>query len=65
MLCYVAELQTRLFMRIRLTADRGATATEYALMVGLIFLVIGVAVTALGLSVKALFESVKSAAPFK
>ena len=44
--------------------DRGATAAEYALMVGLIAVVIAVAVTAFGLSVRGLFELVVSRAPF-
>jgi Flp pilus assembly pilin Flp len=44
--------------------DRGATAAEYALMVGLIAVVIVVAVTAFGTSVKGLFELVIAAAPF-
>ena len=44
--------------------DRGATAAEYALMVGLIAVVIAVAVTAFGTSVKGLFELVIATAPF-
>jgi len=44
--------------------DRGATAVEYALMVGLISLVIVVAVVAFGLSVRGLFESFTQNAPF-
>jgi len=44
--------------------DRGATAAEYALMVGLIAVVIAVAVTAFGLSVRGLFESFTQGAPF-
>lgn len=44
--------------------DRGATAAEYALMVGLIAVVIVVAVAAFGLSVRGLFELVVSSAPF-
>ena len=44
--------------------DRGATAAEYALMVGLIAVVIVVAVAAFGGSVKGLFESFTTNAPF-
>ena len=44
--------------------DRGATAVEYALMVGLIAVVIVVAVTAFGLSVNGLFNSFTQTAPF-
>jgi pilus assembly protein Flp/PilA len=40
--------------------DRGATAVEYGLMVGLIAVVIIVAVTALGGQLTGLFESVTS-----
>jgi len=38
--------------------DRGATAVEYGLLVGLIAVVIILAVTALGTQLKTLFESV-------
>lgn len=38
--------------------DRGATAVEYGLLVGLIAVVIIVAVTALGTRLKALFTSI-------
>jgi pilus assembly protein Flp/PilA len=48
----------------RAREDRGATAVEYAFMVGLIALVIVVAVTAFGLSVKGLFELATAVAPF-
>ena len=44
--------------------DRGATAVEYALMVGLIAVVIVVAVVAFGLSVEGLFNSVIAKPPF-
>ena len=43
--------------------DRGATAVEYGLMVGLIAVVIIVAVTALGGELKTLFESTEKALP--
>jgi pilus assembly protein Flp/PilA len=48
----------------RLQDERGATAVEYALMIGLIAVVIIVAVTALGSSLTALFESVADNPPF-
>ena len=44
--------------------ERGATAVEYALMVGLIAVVIVVAVVAFGLSVEGLFNSVIANPPF-
>jgi len=44
--------------------ERGATAVEYALMVGLIAVVIVVAVVAFGLSVEGLFNSVIAKPPF-
>jgi len=44
--------------------DRGATAVEYALMVGLIAVVIVVAVVAFGLSVEGLFNLVIAKPPF-
>jgi len=44
--------------------DRGATAVEYALMVGFIAVVIIVGVTAFGLSVNRLFEMVVTTSPF-
>jgi len=44
--------------------DRGATAVEYAIMVGFIATVIIVAVTAFGLSVKGLFVYIVASHPF-
>lgn len=44
--------------RIEGRKDRGATAVEYGLLVGLIAVVIIVAVTALGTQLKTLFNSV-------
>jgi len=41
--------------------DRGATAVEYGLLVGLIAVVIIVAVTALGTELRALFNSIVAA----
>ncbi len=50
--------------RMRSTAyERGATAVEYALMVGLIAVVIVVAVAALGLSLPGLFQPATDALP--
>ncbi|SDL73668.1 Flp family type IVb pilin [Tessaracoccus oleiagri] len=43
--------------------DRGATAVEYGLLVGLIAVVIIVAVTALGGTLQGLFTDVKDALP--
>ena len=43
--------------------DRGATAVEYGLMVGLIAVVIIVAVTALGANLNTLFEAIVTALP--
>ena len=48
----------------RLHDERGATAVEYALMAGLIALVIIVAVTLLGTNLSALFETVANNPPF-
>lgn len=52
-------------LKDRLSTDRekGATAVEYGLLVGLIAVVIIVAVTALGGELKGLFESVNNALP--
>jgi pilus assembly protein Flp/PilA len=41
--------------------DRGATAVEYGLLVGLIALVIIVAVTALGTELRTLFQNIVAA----
>ena len=43
--------------------DRGATAVEYGLLVGLIAVVIIVAVTALGLKLNGLFGAITAALP--
>ena len=43
--------------------DRGATAVEYGLMVGLIAVVIIVGVTAFGLSVQGLFQMIVAKYP--
>ena len=48
-------------MHARRRQDRGATAVEYGLLVGLIAVVIIVAVTALGGKLQALFNSIVAA----
>jgi pilus assembly protein Flp/PilA len=56
---YIMGLNTRdRLTLVREDPERGATAVEYGLMVGLIAVVIIVAVTALGGQLKTLFESV-------
>ncbi|CAB4331388.1 unannotated protein [freshwater metagenome] len=54
---------TKLFAKFQASAsqDRGATAVEYALLVGLIAVVIIGAVTALGGQLSTLFTTVKDA----
>jgi pilus assembly protein Flp/PilA len=54
---------TKLFAKLQSIAsqDRGATAVEYALLVGLIAVVIIGAVTALGGQLNTLFTTVKDA----
>jgi len=58
MLSQLVKFQTKL---IALRDDRGATAVEYGLMVGLIAVVIIGAVTLLGTSVRTLFQTVANA----
>ena len=58
MLSYVAGLQHRFDKADR---ERGATAVEYGLLVGLIAVVIIVAVTALGGRLTALFNQITGA----
>lgn len=48
---------------MRLKSDEGATAVEYALIAGLIAVVIVAATTALGSNIKSLFEQIVSALP--
>lgn len=50
------------FVRLQtaVNRDRGATAVEYGLMVGLIAVVIIVAVTALGTNLNSLFTSIST-----
>lgn len=45
-------------VRALCTADSGATAVEYAIMVGFVAIVIVAAVTAVGITVRGLFEGV-------
>lgn len=56
-LCTILGLQGRFQDR----KDRGATAVEYGLLVGLIALVIIVAVTALGNDLDAVFDRIVAA----
>ena len=64
-----AHLSTLLFvLNGRMTTvqerrDRGATAVEYGLLVGLIAIAIIVAVTAFGTSLAGLFTNIKSKLP--
>lgn len=58
LISYVAGLQSRLERSDR---ERGATAVEYGLLVGLIAVVIIVAVTALGTKLTGLFTSITAA----
>ena len=53
---------TKLFTKFQtaLNQDRGATAVEYALLVGLIAVVIVVAVSALGGQLTSLFDSIRT-----
>lgn len=55
----ISDVQTRFENR----KDRGATAVEYGLLVGLIAVVIIVAVTALGGQLADLFDSTEKALP--
>ncbi len=54
-------LQGRVEDHFQQRKDRGATAVEYGLLVGLIAVVIIVAVTALGTQLKTLFNDIVSA----
>jgi pilus assembly protein Flp/PilA len=59
MLSLIATLQTLGFtMKDRLRNEKGATAVEYGIMVGLIAVVIIVAVTALGTNLTNLFNDI-------
>jgi pilus assembly protein Flp/PilA len=62
MLSLIATLQTLgLTLKKRLIEEKGATAVEYGIMVGLIAVVIIVAVSTLGGTLKGFFESVNAA----
>lgn len=61
MLSLIATLQTLGFtMKDRLRNEKGATAVEYGIMVGLIAVVIIAAVILLGTQLDALFDTVNS-----
>jgi pilus assembly protein Flp/PilA len=61
MLSLIATLQTIGFnLKNRLSNEKGATAVEYGIMVGLIAVVIIVAVSLLGTNLDALFDSVNT-----
>lgn len=66
MLRATAYLSALLFVvqgRFEGRKDRGATAVEYGLLVGLIAVVIIVAVTALGTQLSTLFTNIKTKIP--
>ena len=57
----IASLQTLGFnLKNRLIGERGATAVEYGIMVGLIAVVIIVAVSTLGGTLNGFFESINT-----
>jgi pilus assembly protein Flp/PilA len=61
MLSLIATLQTLGFnLKNRLSNEKGATAVEYGIMVGLIAVVIIVAVQLLGTKLDGLFDSVNA-----
>jgi pilus assembly protein Flp/PilA len=61
MLSLIATLQTLGFtLKNRLASEKGATAVEYGIMVGLIAVVIIVAVTALGTNLTNLFTKIST-----
>lgn len=61
MLSLIATLKTLGFnLKSRLHQEKGATAVEYGIMVGLIAVVIIIAVTALGTNLTALFNTISS-----
>ncbi len=62
MLSLIATFQTLGFnLKSRLRGEKGATAVEYGIMVGLIAVVIIVAVSLLGTNLDALFDKVNVA----
>jgi pilus assembly protein Flp/PilA len=61
MLSLIATLQTLGFtLQNRLREEKGATAVEYGIMVGLIAVVIIIAVTALGTNLTSLFTNISN-----
>ncbi|QHK19909.1 Flp family type IVb pilin [Pseudarthrobacter psychrotolerans] len=61
MLSLIATLQTLGFtLKNRLNNEKGATAVEYGIMVGLIAVVIIVAVSTLGGTLKGFFTSINA-----
>ncbi|MDQ0633057.1 pilus assembly protein Flp/PilA [Arthrobacter pascens] len=61
MLSLIATFQTLGFhLKNRLNGEKGATAVEYGIMVGLIAVVIIVAVTALGTNLTAMFTKISN-----
>lgn len=61
MLSLIATLQTLGFnLKNRLSNEKGATAVEYGIMVGLIAVVIIIAVQLLGTKLDSLFDSVNA-----
>lgn len=60
MLTLISYVQTFLTRNLRREDDRGATAVEYGLMVGLIAVVIIATVMALGLRLDELFAEVEA-----
>jgi len=61
MLSLIATIQTLGFtLKNRLASEKGATAVEYGIMVGLIAVVIIVAVTALGTNLTNLFTKIST-----
>jgi pilus assembly protein Flp/PilA len=62
MLSLIATLQTLgLNLKNRLNGEKGATAVEYGIMVGLIAVVIIVAVSLLGTKLDGFFDSINNA----
>jgi pilus assembly protein Flp/PilA len=59
----VATLQSMVADRVEGRKDRGATAVEYGLLVGLIAVAIIAVVALLGTQLSGLFESVRSELP--
>ena len=56
MLSYFARIQTDLFLCMRLSADRWATAVEYGLMIGIVSALLIVTLKSLGVSLSSIFS---------